>query len=102
MIAASNATGFGSGTIENIPDAVFLDGLKLIEEAAHDERNFVKKAVNMALRAVGKRNRALNTAAIKTAERLSKLEDSAPRWVGSHALRELKSAAVQRRLVQST
>lgn len=47
MIAASNATGFGSGTIENIPDAVFLDGLKLIEEAAHDERNFVKKAVNI-------------------------------------------------------
>jgi hypothetical protein len=61
MIAASNATGFGSGTIENIPDAVFLDGLKLLEDAAHDERNLVKKAVNMALRAVGKRNRALNT-----------------------------------------
>ena len=84
------------------PDKLFRDGLKLVEAAAHDERNFVKKAVNMALRAVGKRNRALNAAAIKTAERLSKLDDSAPRWVGSHALRELKGAAVQKRLAQRT
>src|SRR5688572_10025929 len=42
----------------------FIKGLALIEREAHDERNFVKKAVNMALRAVGKRNRALNAAAV--------------------------------------
>lgn len=80
------------------PNRSFLEGLKLIESAASDERNFVKKAVNMALRAIGKRNRALNAAAIKTAERLSKLEDPTSRWVGSHALRELASSAVQAKL----
>ncbi|MCA9321890.1 MAG: DNA alkylation repair protein [Planctomycetes bacterium] len=83
---------------KDAPDESFLAGLKLIESAAHDGRNFVKKAVNMSLRAIGKRNRALNRAAIKTAERLSRLEDSTSRWVGAHALRELTSPAVQKRL----
>ena len=49
----------------------FEQGLVLIERAADDPRNFVKKAVNMALRAIGKRNRALNTAAVATARRLA-------------------------------
>ncbi len=80
------------------PNRTFLDGLKLIETAATDERNFVKKAVNMALRATGKRNVALNAAAIKTAERLSKSEDATARWVGGHALRELESPSVRKRL----
>lgn len=79
-------------------DAVFHRGLKLIEQAATDERDLVKKAVNMALRAVGKRNSALNEAAAKTAERLAASADSTARWVGKHALRELTSAAVRRRL----
>lgn len=83
---------------KDAPNRNFLDGLKLIEEAAIDDRNFVKKAVNMALRATGKRNPALNAAAIKTAERLSKSDDAVARWVGSHALRELKSPAVRKRL----
>ena len=80
------------------PDRAFKDGLGLIETAATDDRIYVKKAVNMALRAIGKRNRALNKAAITTAERQSKLDDPAARWVGSHALRELRSPAVQKKL----
>jgi 3-methyladenine DNA glycosylase AlkD len=79
-------------------DAPFLRGLALVERGASDERHFVKKAVNMALRAVGKRNAALNKAAIAVAKRLAASEDAAPRWVGKDALRELGSPSVQRRI----
>lgn len=79
-------------------DAKFLKGLALIERGATDERNFVKKAVNMALRAVGKRNVALHAAAVAVSERLAKSGDATARWVGKDALRELKSASVSRRL----
>lgn len=75
-------------------DEAFLRGLVFIEEAANDDRNFVKKAVNMALRAVGKRNQALNTAAVVVARRLAESPNAAARWVGRDALRELTSAAV--------
>jgi len=71
-------------------DARFLEGLALIEQAAADERHWVKKAVNMALRATGKRNKALNAAAIKVAKRLAASDDPAPRWIGKDALRELE------------
>jgi 3-methyladenine DNA glycosylase AlkD len=80
-------------------DAPFTQGLRFIERAATDERNFVKKAVNMALRAVGKRNAALNTAAIAVAQRLAASPNDAARWVGKDALRELTSPAVSRRLM---
>ena len=76
----------------------FLQGLVLIERAAADERSFVKKAVNMALRATGKRNSALNTAAVATARRLADSSQASARWVGKDALRELTSASVARRL----
>jgi len=79
-------------------DEQFIDGLILIERAAGDERNFVKKAVNMALRAVGKRNQKLNSAAVLLARRLSDSEDSTARWVGRGALRELTSPSVKKRL----
>lgn len=79
-------------------DAPFLKGLLLIERAASDERHFVKLAVNMALRAVGKRNPTLHAAAVAVAERLSDSKQEAARWVGKDALRELKSASVTRRL----
>lgn len=79
-------------------DAQFLDGLRLIERAATDERNFVKKAVNMALRAIGKRNRRLNEAAVVVSRRLAASDDSTARWVGSNALRELIGSSVQRRV----
>ncbi|HSB10588.1 MAG TPA: DNA alkylation repair protein [Blastocatellia bacterium] len=61
-------------------------------------KHFVKKAVNMALRAIGKRNAALNAAAVTVASRLSDSPNAAARWVGKEALRELTSASVTRRL----
>jgi 3-methyladenine DNA glycosylase AlkD len=76
----------------------FKEGLVLIERAADDPRNFVKKAVNMALRAIGKRNRALNTAAVAVARRLAESKDATPRWVGRDALRELLKPALINRL----
>ncbi len=79
-------------------DANFLEGLRLIEKAATDDRNFVKKAVSMALRATGKRNAALNRAATATARRLAESSDVSARWVGKDALKELSSASVTRRL----
>lgn len=79
-------------------DAPFLKSLALVERAATDERHFVKKAVNMALRAIGKRSVGLNRAALAVAERLAGGPRGAARWVGTNALKELKSAAVVRRL----
>src|SRR5262245_14952517 len=79
-------------------DESFQRGLILIEREAGDGRNFVKKATNMALRAIGKRNRALNAAAVDVARRLAKSKDATERWVGQDALRELTSPAVAARL----
>ncbi len=79
-------------------DVQFREGLGFVVEAANDERNFVKKAVNMALRAIGKRNPALNNSAIKVARRLAESSDATARWVGKDALRELSSDSVTRRL----
>jgi 3-methyladenine DNA glycosylase AlkD len=79
-------------------DEQFIRGLALIERESVDERNFVKKAVNMALRAIGKRNRALNIAAVAVARRLSDSEDSTAKWVGKDALRELTSHGVRKRI----
>ena len=79
-------------------DELFVQGLALIEREASDERHFVKKATNMALRAIGKRNRALNAAAVTVARRLANSDDATARWVGKDALRELTSAAVTGRL----
>ncbi len=92
-------------------DADFLRVLPLIERAAFDERNFVKKAVNWALRGLGKRNAALNAAAIKSAERIqSRASDQArgkrttapgvrsARWIARNALRELTSEDVRKRV----
>ena len=79
-------------------DEPFLKGLKLIERAATDERNFVRKAVNMALRATGKRNVALHAAAVATAQRLAVSTDPTARWNGKDALRELNGPIVARRL----
>ena len=82
------------------PDEPFLESLPLIERAAEDDRNFVKKGVSWALRGVGRRNQALNAAAIETARRLAASDSPAPRWIGKDALRELTSAAVQAQLAK--
>jgi 3-methyladenine DNA glycosylase AlkD len=67
----------------------FVEGLALIEREAGDPRNFVKKAVNMALRAIGKRNPELHAAAVLVARRLAGSKDASAKWVGKDALREL-------------
>lgn len=79
-------------------DEQFVAALRLIEAAASDERNFVKKAVNWALRTIGKRNLALNAAAMAAALRIRGQGFRAARWIAADALRELGSAAVQARL----
>ena len=80
-------------------DEAFVEGLALIRNAAEDERHFVKKAVNMALRATGKRNPSLNRAALDLARELAGSDNPHARWVGKDAQRELSSASVKRRLV---
>jgi len=70
-------------------DETFLRCLPLIERAADDERNFVKKGVSWALRSIGKRNAKLQTAAMAVARRLSASDEPAARWIGKDALREV-------------
>lgn len=83
---------------KNAPDDGFIRGLAFIENAANDQRNFVKKAVNWALRAIGKRNAALHSSALAVAKRLAAHAEVTPRWVGKDALRELRGPSVARRL----
>jgi 3-methyladenine DNA glycosylase AlkD len=75
----------------------YLEGLKLIEREATDARNFVKKAVNWALRAIGgKRNPILQAAALDVAVRLAASDDATARWVGKDALRQLGKGAAKK------
>ena len=71
-------------------DAAFVAALTLVEAAADDDRNFVKKAVNWALRNIGKRNRALRQAAIEAALRIQQQGSKSARWIAADALRELR------------
>jgi 3-methyladenine DNA glycosylase AlkD len=70
-------------------DADYLAGLKLIEKAAGDDRNFVMKSVNWALRGIGRRNAKLKKAATALAKKLAASENKATRWIGKDALRQL-------------
>ena len=79
-------------------DGTFQEFLPLIVREADDSRNYVKKAVNWALRQIGKRNARLNEAAIKTALAIREMDSSSARWIAADALRELKSEQVQKRL----
>jgi 3-methyladenine DNA glycosylase AlkD len=77
-------------------DQPFLDGLALVERAASDGRNFVKKAVNWALRAIGLRESpVLKTAALETARRLAASPEASARWIGKDAVRALEKAAAR-------
>jgi 3-methyladenine DNA glycosylase AlkD len=82
------------------PDRSFRAFLPIIEKGAHDERNFVKKGVSWALRSIGRRNAALNTAARAAATRMARSPDAAARWVGKDALRDLASPKVRARLAR--
>ncbi|HYF15985.1 MAG TPA: DNA alkylation repair protein [Phycisphaerales bacterium] len=79
------------------PDAMFVERLPLIETAAADDRNFVKKAVNWALRAIGKRGGDCADGAIETAARLAESDVACARWVGKDALRELSRRPATKR-----
>jgi 3-methyladenine DNA glycosylase AlkD len=79
-------------------DDRFRAFLPIIRRECTDDRNFVKKAVNWALRQIGKRSPELNAEAIATAEQIRKLDSRAARWIGDHALRELTSEPVRQRL----
>lgn len=79
-------------------DAAFKKFLPLIKRYATDDRNFVKKAVNWALRGIGKRNLALNRAAIATAKKIQAIDSKTAQWIAADALRELTSEAKQKAL----
>jgi 3-methyladenine DNA glycosylase AlkD len=80
------------------PDETFINFLPLIENYAFDDRNFVKKAVNWALRQIGKRNRNLNELAVKSCQRIIKQDTAPARWIAKDALRELQDARILARL----
>jgi 3-methyladenine DNA glycosylase AlkD len=80
------------------PEARFRAALPLIERAATDDRNFVKKGVSWALRALGHRSPALHAEAVALAGRLARSDDPTARWVGKDALRDLMRPAVVRRV----
>jgi 3-methyladenine DNA glycosylase AlkD len=79
-------------------DHAFIKFLPIIKRESIDERNFVKKAVNWALRQIGKRNRALNKNAIEMAHKIQKLNSKSARWIAADALRELTNEKVQSRI----
>jgi 3-methyladenine DNA glycosylase AlkD len=79
-------------------DSTFEECFPLIIKYSVDERNYVRKAVNWALRNIGKRNQKLNKKAIQTAEKMKTMDSKSARWNASDALRELSSEKVQQRL----
>ncbi len=79
-------------------DEAFTQYFPVIVVGATDERNFVKKAVNWALRNIGKRNQALNKEAIEVAKEIQGLDSKSARWIASNAIRELENEKVQERL----
>ena len=79
-------------------DDAFLKFLPIIKRESIDDRNFVKKAVNWALRQIGKRNIALNRAAVAAAGEIQRMDSKSARWIASDALRELTGEAVQKKL----
>jgi len=83
---------------KSAPDEKFIAFLPVIRKHSTDDRNFVKKAVNWALRNMGKRNRNLCARAIETAGEIEKIDSRAARWIARDALRELTSEKIQERL----
>jgi 3-methyladenine DNA glycosylase AlkD len=79
-------------------DSQFEELLSIIKRESTDERNYVKKAVNWALRNIGKRNPSINKKAIKTAEEIKKIDSKVARWIANDALRELTSEKIQKRI----
>jgi len=87
-----------AGKARDASDEQFAAFLPLIAEAARDDRNMVKKAVNWALRGIGKRNRRLHKLAIAAAEEIRKQDSRSARWIAADALRELRNPATIARI----
>ena len=79
-------------------DREFMKFLSLIDKHPTDDRNFVKKAINWAIRQIGKRNLSLNKAAIRVSRKVQLRDSRSAKWIASDALRELTSKSVQKRL----
>lgn len=79
-------------------DEQFEQFFPIIKQAVTDDRNFVKKAVNWALRNIGKRNKRLNKKAIEMAREIQRMDSKTAKWIASDALREFTSQAIQKRL----
>jgi 3-methyladenine DNA glycosylase AlkD len=82
-------------------DTAFLKCLPLIETAASDERNFVKKGVSWALRAIGTRNVKLHAEVMEVAWQLKAAPNSSARWIGSDVMRDITRPVVARRLARA-
>ena len=82
----------------NTPDARFEEFFPIMRREADDNRNFVRKAVNWALRQIGKRNAHLHELAIECALTMKDYESGSARWIASDALRELRNEAIQERM----
>jgi 3-methyladenine DNA glycosylase AlkD len=85
---------------KNAEDQKFTDLLPLIAAHSEDSRNFVKKSVNWALRNIGKRNKFLNSQALKTAYQIKKKDSKVARWIASDTIRELESPKIIKRLAE--
>jgi 3-methyladenine DNA glycosylase AlkD len=81
-------------------DEQFTQFFPLIIRESTDNRNYVKKGVNWALRHIGKRNKYLNHRAIEIAEEIKKIDDKSAKWIAADALRELRSEKVQKKINQ--
>lgn len=79
-------------------DEQFEQFFPLIISGSTDNRNYVKKGVNWALRHIGKRNKFLNQKAIEVAAEISKIDSKSSKWVAKDALRELESEKVKKRV----
>lgn len=77
---------------------IFIKYFPIIKRESNDERNFVKKAINWALRQIGKRNIHLNKLAITTAKEIYIINSKSAKWIASDAIRELESNVIQKRL----
>jgi 3-methyladenine DNA glycosylase AlkD len=85
---------------KEIDDDIFRSFFPLIVQHAADERNFVRKGVNWALRQIGKKNPVLNKEALTVANVLSRHTDPTTRWIGTDALRDLQSESTQRKFAR--
>jgi 3-methyladenine DNA glycosylase AlkD len=83
-------------------DESFERFFPIIKKHCTDERNYVRKAVNWALRQIGKRNLYLNQRAIRVAKIIQKINSKTARWIANDAIRELESEKIQKRLVENT